>query len=108
MRSPDCAIARSSRSACRSACGEPRSPRSEPAICIRTAPTTHCASHARADVASRLLLIPRPPRDCAPISRPLNTGLTSTGAIPAAQAQRQAPGGAPAHRPDGIDRVVRR
>ena len=42
-RSPACATARSCRSACRSGCGAPRSPRSRSAICTRTAAMTRCA-----------------------------------------------------------------
>jgi integrase family protein with SAM-like domain len=43
IRSLGCATARYCRSACRSGCGAPRSPRSRSAICIRTAAMTRCA-----------------------------------------------------------------
>ena len=108
IRLPGCAIARSSRSVCKSGYGAPRSRPSRSAICIKTAAMTLCAYRARAAAVTRWRSTRRPLRLRTYLER-AGHGVDSRGAlVTAAQTQRQAARATPRHGSDAIDRVVRR
>ena len=99
-RSPGCAIARSCRSACRSGCAAPRSPRSRSAICTRTAAMTSLRVMRKGGRRDALAINPQTAARLRAYLEEAGHGADIDGPLfRPLQAQRQAPRGAPRHGP---------